>query len=130
MASAKYGRVAEQNNLRFIPAVFSHAGQIHAEFKGLVREQIRHKLIDFEGEAKSSKIRAGMKWWSRCISVAIAKTASRSVAFKVAKMREAIMEDQDELITRNANFEDAVSKANDRAILDFGGYIYIEDVHM
>ena len=73
---AKYGHVAEQNNLRFIPAVFSHTGQIHAEFKALVREQIRHKLIDFEGEPKSSKIRAGMKWWSRCISIAIAKTAS------------------------------------------------------
>ena len=30
---AKYGRVVEQNNLRFIPAVFSHTGQIHGEFK-------------------------------------------------------------------------------------------------
>ena len=58
----KYGHVAEQNNLRFIPAVFSHTGQIHAEFKALVREQIWHKLIDSEGKPKSSKIRAGMKW--------------------------------------------------------------------
>ena len=33
---AKYGRVAEQCNLRFIPAVFSHTGQIHSEFKILV----------------------------------------------------------------------------------------------
>ena len=53
---AKYGRVAEQNNLRFIPAVFSHTGQIHGEFKALVKEQIRHKLIAFEGEAKRSLI--------------------------------------------------------------------------
>ena len=37
---AKYGRVAEQNNLRFIPAVFSHTGQIHGEFKSFVQEQI------------------------------------------------------------------------------------------
>ena len=37
---AKYGRVAEQNNLRFVPAVFSHTGQIHDEFKILVKEQI------------------------------------------------------------------------------------------
>ena len=50
--------------------------------------------------------------------MAIAKTASRNVAFKVARMREAIMQDQDEFITRNANFEDVVSEANDRAILD------------
>ena len=35
---AKYGRVAEQNNLRFVPAVFSHTGQIHGEFKALVKE--------------------------------------------------------------------------------------------
>ena len=50
---AKYGHVAEQNNLRLIPAVFSHTGQTHDEFKALVREQIRHKLIDSDGEAKS-----------------------------------------------------------------------------
>ena len=112
----KYGRVAEQNNLRFIPAVFSHTGQIHAEFKALVREQIRHKLIDFEGEAKSSKIRADMKWWSRCISMAIAKTASRNVAFKVARMREAIMKDQDELITLKSDSEDVASEPNHKAI--------------
>ena len=40
------------------------------------------------------------------------------MAFKVAKMREAIMQDQDEFITRNAYFEDVVSEANDRAILE------------
>ena len=112
---AKYGHIAEQTNLRFIPAVFFHTGQIHDEFKALVREQIRHKLIDVEGEPKSSKIRAGMKWWTKCISMAIAKTASRNVAFKVARLREAIMQDQDEFITRNANFEDVVLEANDRA---------------
>ena len=61
----KYGRVAERNSLRFIPAVFSHTGQIHGEFKAFVREQVRHKLIDFEGEAKNSMIRPVMRWWSR-----------------------------------------------------------------
>ena len=50
--------------------------------------------------------------------MAIAKTASRNVAFKVARMREAIMQDQDEFITRKADFEDVVSEANDRAILE------------
>ena len=84
--------------MRFIPAVFSHTGQIHGEFKILVKEQIKQKLIAFEGDAKSSKIRSVMKWWSKCISMAIAKTASRNVAFKVAKIRESIMEDQDEFL--------------------------------
>ena len=54
--------------------------------------------MSFEGEAKSSKVRSVMKWWSKCISMAVAKTASRNVAFKVARMRESIMEGQDELI--------------------------------
>jgi len=103
---AKYGRVAEQNNLRFIPTVFSHTGQIHGEFKILVKEQIKQKLMAFEGEVKSPKIRSVMKRWSKCISMAIAKTASRNVAFKVAKMRESIMEDQDELI-RKLKYEEA-----------------------
>ena len=60
---AKCGRVAERNNLRFVPAVFSHTGQIHGEFKVFVTEQIKQKLIAFEGDAKSSKIRSVMKWW-------------------------------------------------------------------
>ena len=34
----KYGRVAEQNNLRFVPAVFSHTGQIYGEFKSFLKE--------------------------------------------------------------------------------------------
>ena len=65
-----------------------------------------------KGEPKSSKIRAGIKWWSRCISIAITKTASRNVPI-------IIMQDQDEfIITRNANFEDVVWEVNDRAILE------------
>ena len=110
---AKYGHVVEQNNLRFIPAVFSHTGQIHDDFKALVREQIRYKLINVEGEPKNSKIRAVMKWWTRCISMVIAKTASRNVAFKVARMRDAIMQDQDEFITRDTNVEGVAALAND-----------------
>ena len=58
---AKCGCVVEQNSLMFISAVFSHTGQIHGEFKILAKEQIRHKLISFEGEAKSSKVRSVMK---------------------------------------------------------------------
>ena len=75
----------------FVPAVISHThtGQIHSELRAFVKEQIKQKLVAFEGDAKASKTRSAMKWWSKCISMAIAKTASRNVAFKVAKMREA-----------------------------------------
>ena len=62
---AKYGRVAEQSNLRFVPAVFSHTGQIHGEFKAFVKEQIKQKLVAFEGAAKPSKTRSAMKWGSK-----------------------------------------------------------------
>ncbi len=54
--------------------------------------------------------------------MAIAKTASRNVAFKVARLRDAIMQDQDEFITRNANFEDVDVMANDKAILEDIGF--------
>ena len=59
-----------------------------------------------------------MKWWSKCISVAIAKTASRNVAFKVAKMREAIMEDQDEFLMRNTGHTQVGLEANNAALLE------------
>ena len=62
--------------------------------------------------------KAGMKWWTKCISMAIAKTASRNVAFKVARLRDAIMQDQDEFIIRDTNLEDAALVANDRASLE------------
>ena len=53
---------------------------------------------------------------------AIAKTASRNVDFKVARMREAIMEDQDELITRKSDSEDVALEAYNKAMLEDVGY--------
>ena len=50
--------------------------------------------------------------------MAIAKTASRNVAFKVAKMREAIMEDQDEFLMRNPERTDIDVETNTRAQLE------------
>ena len=57
-------------------------------------EQIRQKLITFEGKVKSSRVKALMKWWSKCISMVIAKTASRNVAFKSDKMMDALFQGQ------------------------------------
>ena len=91
--------------MRLIPAVFSHTGQIHEAFKTFVKEQIRAKLEHFEGPVKSSKVRSHLKWWVKCISVVIAKTASRNVAFKARRLSESIMESQDSFIMRD--FEDA-----------------------
>ena len=53
---AKYGPTADRYNLQFVPAIFSHTGQIHGPFKSFFMEQIRQKLITFEGQAKPSDI--------------------------------------------------------------------------
>ena len=66
---AKYGLIADRNNLQFAPAVFSQTGQVYGSLKSLIKEQIRRRLIDFEGHAKTSKIKSVMKWWSKCISM-------------------------------------------------------------
>ena len=80
------------------------------------------KLVAFEWDAKASKTRSVMKWWSKCISMAIAKTASRNVAFKVAKMREAIMEmemeGQDEFLMRNSGQTEVGLETNNAAFLE------------
>ena len=36
--------------------------------------------------------KSAMKFWSKCISMTFAKTATRNVAFKVAKMRDPVLE--------------------------------------
>ena len=108
---AKYGPTADQYNLQFIPAVFSHTGQIHDPFKSFVMEQIRHKLIAFEGKAKVSRVKAVMKWWTKCISMVIAKTASRNVAFKDALFREGQSGPQTPQTVFDADFEGLTSNA-------------------
>ena len=54
--------------------------------------------------------------------MAIAKTAGRNVAFKVAKMRDSIMEDQDELIIRKSECEELGLEANAKAALEDVGH--------
>ena len=54
--------------------------------------------------------------------MAIAKTASRNVAFKVAKMRDSIMKDQDELIIRKSECEELGLEANAKAALEDVGH--------
>ena len=60
-----------------------------------------------------------MNWWVKCISAVIAKTASRSVAFKARRLRESIMEGQDSFITREPeeDSEDVVADAGSNADL-------------
>ena len=104
--------------MRLIPAVFSHTGQIHGEFKRFVKEQIKQKMIFFEGEAKESKVRSALKWWINSISMVIARTASRNVASKVATMRDFIMEGQHEFIMRRTDSNGLESEAENKEALE------------
>ena len=52
----------------------------------------------------------------------IAKTASRNVAFKVARMREAIMESQSKFVMRRPGGEEVGSEVNSRAALEDIGH--------
>ena len=54
--------------------------------------------------------------------MAIAKTASRNVAFKVAKMRDSIMEDQDDLIVRKPECDEVGSELNAKAAVEDVGH--------
>ena len=59
-----------------------------------------------------------MRWWSKCISMVIAKTASKNVAFKVVRMRESTMGDQDEFLIRKSEREEVGLKNNNEALLE------------
>ena len=83
---------------------------------------ITNDKYKLEGQATSSKIRSVMKWWSRCISMVIAKTASRNVAFKVAKMRRSIMEVQDNLIIGNSQRLEEDLEPIDNTVMEDLGY--------
>ena len=43
-----------------------------------------------------------MKWWSKCVSMVIAKTASRNVAFKAARLGDSIFDRQSEILRTEA----------------------------
>ena len=62
-----------------------------------LREQIRQKLINFEDQAKPSKIKPVMTWWSKCISMVIATAASRNIAYNAAKMGESVFAGQSDI---------------------------------
>ena len=51
---------------------------------------------------QSSKVSSVMKWWSKCISMVIAKTASRNVAFKATRLGDSIFDRQSEALRTEA----------------------------
>ena len=74
--------------------MFSHTGQMHGEVKRFIKDQIRLQLSYTEGEAKSSKVELAFRWWSKCISSVISRTASRNVLFSSARIGKALNVDR------------------------------------
>ena len=83
----------------------------------MMAEQIRNKLAFSEGVAKQSRVRSTMRWWTKCISMVIARTASRNVAFKTDVMSQAVLEAQASFVTQEAMAQEASSE---RCLLDDG----------
>ena len=75
-------------------------------------------MIRFEEEAKRLEVRSAMKWWSECISTIIAKMATRSVAFKAARMSESVLESQEEAIIRHPEGAETRSDEDKQVALD------------
>ena len=67
---------------------------MHGEVKRFIKDQIRLQLTYTEGEAKSSKVELAFRWWSKCISSVISRTASRNVLFSSARIGKALNVDR------------------------------------
>ena len=86
-------------------------------------------MVAFEGQAKPSKISSVMKWWSKRISMVIAKTAGRIVVSKAAKIAESELAGQSEILTREVARVDVPT--DEEALDDLGRnadlYIFHQD---
>ena len=76
---AKYGHIARANGLTFIPAIFSHTGQIQDNIMGWMFNQIKMKMELEDPQVQSGKIQSVMRYWTRQLSAVINRTASRSI---------------------------------------------------
>ena len=65
--------------------------------------------ILLEGETKQFQVNSTMKWWSKCISMVIAKTVSRSVAFKAGKTSEIVFDTRANFVTPEVRGHDVSS---------------------
>ena len=77
--------------------------------RSYIAEQIRHKITFSEGEAKQSRVRSAMRWWTKRISMVIVidKTASSNIAFKADMMSQAVLEAQTSFVTPKARGQES-----------------------
>ena len=82
----KYEHIARANGLTFIPAIFTHTGQIHDTIKGWMFKQIKMKMEFYDPQVQSSKIQSVMRYWTGQLSAVINKTASRAILAVAANL--------------------------------------------
>ena len=87
---AKYAQVAQDNGYIFIPAIFSHTGQIHKDVMDLMSDQIKHKLQLDDPQVQSSKIKGMLNLWVKQLSCVINRTAARNIIAGKAALVDAV----------------------------------------
>ena len=60
-----------------------------------------------EGKAKQSRVKSTMRWWTKCVSMVIAKTTSKNIAAKAGKMSEVVSDAQASFATPEARGQEA-----------------------
>ena len=85
------------------------------------------KLAFSEGVVKQSRVRSTMRWWTKCISIVIAKTASRNVAFRTSVMSQVVLEAQSTFVTSEATDQEASSQ---RCSLNDGDVVCNADLYV
>ena len=66
-------------------------GQTHGEIERIGKEQMRQQLIIALGEVKEYEVDSTLlRWWSKCISATICRTASRNIFFSPARINKTI----------------------------------------
>ena len=61
---------------------------VSSVYVSLLREQICQNLVALEGQTKPSKIKSVLKWWSKCVSMVIAKTVSKILIMQITNKVE------------------------------------------
>ena len=72
---AKYARVAQEHGLSFVPAIFSHTGEIHQAVLDLMYNQIKLKLELIDPHTQDSKIRETLRFWLMQLTCVVDRTA-------------------------------------------------------
>ena len=76
---AKYAQVAQEHGFSFIPAIFSHTGQVHQAAMDLMFNQIKHKMELADPEVQSGEVQNVLNFWVQQLSCVINRTACRSI---------------------------------------------------